>query len=130
MDNPFAQYSQRYFSHNEWFRISTPVVETSNAESSAKEENRAVSNLAPATLDGRLNLSTREVQNAIGSIRLFQRLRAAGWIKALFPSRDSLYPASQIIAAQRRMEEGERPPLLPSEIRSRLRSRLVATGSQ
>jgi hypothetical protein len=78
---------------------------------------------SPVLIFGKLNLTTKEVVAAIGSIRIFQRLRNARWITALYPSRDALYPASQIIAAQQKMEAGEMPPLLPSEIKQRASSR-------
>jgi hypothetical protein len=74
---------------------------------------------SPELISGKLNLRTKEVEAAIGSKRIVQRLRRAGWIKALFPSRDALYPASQILSAQCRMQAGELPPLLPSEIKQR-----------
>ncbi len=65
----------------------------------------------------KMNLTTKEAIWSLGSPRLFQRLRYHKWIKPLYQSRDALYPMSQLNAAQRRLEEGERPPPLPSEIR-------------
>jgi hypothetical protein len=67
----------------------------------------------------KLNFTTKEVIAAFGSVRIVQRLRFARWIIALYQSRDALYPVSQIFAAQRRMESGDFPPLLPSEIKQR-----------
>lgn len=76
---------------------------------------------APRGLPGALkfNLSSREVKHALGSPRLFQRIVRAGWLKPLFPSRDSLYPVSRVLAVQQRLESGEFPPLLPCEVRQR-----------
>ncbi len=65
----------------------------------------------------KMNLTSKEATWMLGSIRLFQRLRYHKWIKPLYPSRDALYPRGQLEAAQRRMEAGELPPLLPSEVR-------------
>lgn len=65
----------------------------------------------------KLNLSTRETVQAFGSSRTFQRLRFHKWIEPLTPSRDALYPWTRIMAAQKRMEDGEQPPELPSEIK-------------
>ncbi len=70
----------------------------------------------------KLNLTTKETERALGSKRLLQRLRYHGWIKPLFPSRDALYPVTQIIAVQRKIEAGEMPPLLPSETKQRLKA--------
>jgi len=67
----------------------------------------------------KLNLTTKEAVRAIGSPRLFQRLRFYGWIKPLFPSRDALYPWNRLKAVQDRMEQGNLPPLLPSEIKAK-----------
>jgi hypothetical protein len=67
----------------------------------------------------KLNLTTKEAMRAIGSPRLFQRLRYHRWIQPLFPSRDALYPWTRIKAAQERMERGDLPPLLPSEIKAK-----------
>jgi hypothetical protein len=67
----------------------------------------------------KLNLKTREVAQALGSERLFQRLRHAGWLTPLYRSRDALYPVSQLLRIQARMESGELPPLLPSEVKQR-----------
>ena len=78
----------------------------------------------PASIDGRLNLSTKETMRAFGSPRLFQRLRCAKWIVPLFESRDNIYPASQILRAQQRLEDGYQPPLLPSEIKQRAKCAL------
>ena len=65
----------------------------------------------------KLNLSTIETVEAIGSSRLFQRLRFHQWLRPLAPSRDALYPVSRVLAVQARMEQGELPPLLPSEVK-------------
>jgi hypothetical protein len=75
---------------------------------------------------GRLNLTTKQVIEAIGSRRIVQRLKHAGWIKPLCRSRDSLYPSVQILSAQRRMQAGVMPPLLPSEKRQRARPSQIA----
>jgi hypothetical protein len=63
----------------------------------------------------RLNVNTKDAIRAIGSSRLFKRLRHHRWIRPLCSSRDVLYPWAQILAAQLRMEKGDMPPLLPSE---------------
>jgi hypothetical protein len=73
----------------------------------------------PALISGRLNLSTKEVIHALGSPRMFQRMRAAKWIVPLDQSRDQIYPAAQILHAQQRLQDGERPPRLPSEVKQR-----------
>ena len=83
----------------------------------------SVASGSPALISGKYNLTTKEVTAVIGSIRLVQRLRYAGWIRPLYASRDALYPAAQIESAQRRMQAGELPPLLPSEIKQRARSK-------
>lgn len=70
----------------------------------------------------RLNLTSREVVHAIGSPRLFQRLRHHGWLQPLFPSRDPLFPLVRVLAVQQRLERGEIPPLLPCEIRQRVKA--------
>lgn len=67
----------------------------------------------------KLNLNTKEAMFAFGSSRLFKRLRCHGWLKPLEPSRDALYPRSRIEAVQKRMEDGELPPELPSDIAAR-----------
>jgi hypothetical protein len=76
--------------------------------------------LAPAAIQ-KLNLSSRETERALGSSRLFKRLRFHGWLQPLFKSRDQLYPWTRIIAVQRRLEAGEMPGLLPCEQRERER---------
>ncbi len=86
------------------------------AVAGAPRGNCPADSFSPGT---KLNLSTKEVEAALGSKRLFQRLKHAGWIKALFQSRDALYPVSRILAVQRRLEAGDVPPLLPSEIKQR-----------
>lgn len=67
----------------------------------------------------KLNYSTKQVIEALGSKRLFQRLRHAGWLVPLYPSRDCLYPVRRLLEVQDRMERGELPPLLPSELNRR-----------
>lgn len=68
-----------------------------------------------------LNVTTKVAARMLGSMRLLKRLRHAGWLLPLYSSRDALYPVSRIMAAQARMEAGELPPLLPSELRERAR---------
>ena len=70
-------------------------------------------------IGGKLNLKTREVIKLLGSERILQRLRHHKWLKPLYPSKDCIYPASRVLQVQKRMENGEMPPLLPSEIRQR-----------
>ncbi len=66
-----------------------------------------------------LNLTAKEVRRALGSPRIFQRALHAGWLKPLCVSRDNLFPISRVLELQRRLEAGEFPPLLPSEVRQR-----------
>ena len=68
------------------------------------------------------NVSTAEAIRLFGSVKLFRRMRHAGWIRPLEPSapgRPSLYPFSRLVAAQERLERGDFPPLLPSDARLR-----------
>lgn len=88
------------------------------------DDGRDCSSFSPRPIEGKLNLTTKEAEKAFGSKRLFQRLRHAGWIKALFPSRDALYPVSRVLVVQRRLESGELPPRLPSEVKQRAESAL------
>lgn len=69
-------------------------------------------------IGGKMNLKTKEVKHLLGSPRIFQRCRFHKWIQPLIKSRDALYPAVQILRVQERMQSGEQPPLLPSEIKS------------
>ena len=76
----------------------------------------------------KFNLTTKEATSAFGSPRLFQRLRHHGWIKALPSLRDALYPMSQLVEVQQRLQRGEMPPLLPSEARRKVDdAKLAAT---
>ena len=59
----------------------------------------------------------------LGSPRLMKRLLYYRWITPLFSSRDPLYPFSRIVVAQKRMEAGEFPPLMPYEIREKAKRR-------
>ena len=78
----------------------------------------------------KLNLSSREAASWLGSPRLFQRLVYHRWLHALDPySKDKLYPTSRVMAVQARMEAGEMPPLLPSEVRQRETRRRVAQAA-
>jgi hypothetical protein len=73
------------------------------------------------------NLPTDAAIRWLGSVTIFKRLRHHGWIRPLEPSapgRTSLYPVSGLLAAQLRMEQGELPPPLPSEISARARCRV------
>ncbi len=108
------KYSKRFFTDGA-LGLLPNVADFPQKASAPKEKNPAYT-LPPGA---KLNLSTKEVTTALGSPRLFQRLRHAKWIKPLYPSKDSLYPVSQVIAVQRRLEIGELPPLLPSEIKQR-----------
>ena len=83
---------------------------------------RRLANLHEGTvteIGGKLNLKTKDVVAALGSERLFQRLRFHQWLKPLYQSRDAIYPAASVVRVQQRMENGELPPLLPSEIKQR-----------
>jgi hypothetical protein len=66
-----------------------------------------------------LNLTAKKVRRALGSPRIFQRALHAGWLKPLCVSRDNLFPISRVLELQRRLEAGEFPPLLRSEVRQR-----------
>jgi hypothetical protein len=70
-------------------------------------------------LDGRLNHTSKQVIGMLGSRKLFQRARRACWLVPLVCSRDNLFSSSQILALQRRLEAGDLPPLLPSEVKQR-----------
>jgi hypothetical protein len=70
-------------------------------------------------LDGRLNHTSKQVIGMLGSRKLFQRARRAGWLIPLVSSRDNLFSSSQVLALQRRLEAGDLPPLLPSEVKQR-----------
>jgi hypothetical protein len=70
-----------------------------------------------ALIDGKLNLTTKEVGKVLGSIKIFQRCRHHNWLSPLTKSRDALYPASRILDLQARLQKGEMPPKLPSEIK-------------
>ena len=68
----------------------------------------------------KLNYTTKETIILFGSVRLFQRLRFHRWLVPLIPgTHDALYPLKGILAAQQRLERGEFPPLLPSEIKAK-----------
>lgn len=82
----------------------------------------AVGGLEPATvacIEGGFNLKTKKVVQKLGSIRLFQRCRFHKWLVPLVRTRDSLYPAVQVLAVQQRLQRGELPPLLPCEVKTR-----------
>jgi hypothetical protein len=69
----------------------------------------------------KLNWSTKEVIEALGSANLFKQLRFHKWLlplKESRPGRRSLYPVTRVLAVQARMEAGEFPPPLPSEIKN------------
>jgi hypothetical protein len=69
----------------------------------------------------KLNWSTKEVVEALGSANLFKQLRFHKWLlplKESRPGRPSLYPVTRVLAVQARMEAGEFPPPLPSETKS------------
>lgn len=85
--------------------------------------NNSVTNNASPTQLPKLNLSSREVQQMLGSPRLFRRLVFHRWLLPLYPSRDLLFPLSRVLLVQRRLEAGECPPLLPCEVRQRARAR-------
>lgn len=72
-----------------------------------------------ACIGGMFNLRTKEVERKLGSPRLFQRCRFHKWLVPLVSSRDALYPAVQVLAVQQRLQRGESPPLLPSEVKTR-----------
>lgn len=61
---------------------------------------------------GKLNLSTKEAIYAIGSKRLFERLRRAMRLLPLEESRDLLFPMSEILREQEKMRIGDMPPKL------------------
>ena len=75
-----------------------------------------------AQLPFKLNYTSKEVVYALGSRRIFQRLRRAAWLLPLSASSDCLFPVNRVLAVQARMERGEMPPLLPSEEKQRARS--------
>ena len=68
---------------------------------------------------GKLNLRTKEVIEVLGSPRLFQRLRHHQWLVPLYPSQDKIYPAQRVVEVQLKMMNGDLPPLLPSEMRTK-----------
>ena len=70
-------------------------------------------------LDGRLNHTSKQVIGMLGSRKLFQRARRACWLVPLVSSRDNLFSSPQVLALQRRLEAGDLPPLLPSEVKQR-----------
>ena len=80
----------------------------------------------------KLNLSSRETVEVLGSAKIFKRLRYYDWLKPLEesrPGRPCLYPYSRIEAVQKRLESGEIPPPLPSEVRAESTIRDQAPGA-
>jgi hypothetical protein len=68
----------------------------------------------------KLNWSTDEVVEALGSSHLFKQLRFHKWLAPLKesrPGRPCLYPVTRVLAVQARMEAGELPPPLPCEVK-------------
>ena len=84
----------------------------------------------------KFNLTSSEAQAAFGSALLFRRLRFHKWIKSLRasrPGRPALYPVGQLKQIQDRLEGGDFPPPLPSEIRelsARNATRAVTGGAK
>ncbi len=70
-------------------------------------------------IGGKLNFTTKEVISALGSPRLFQRLRYHGWLTPLNNAQDKIYPIKRVLDVQIRMMNGDLPPLLPSEVRTK-----------
>jgi hypothetical protein len=75
------------------------------------------------------NFTSKQSVRLLGSIKLFRRLRHAGWLRPLEPSapgRPSLFPYSRLLEVQSRMERGEFPPLLDCEVLEKRRNNTIS----
>jgi hypothetical protein len=67
-------------------------------------------------------VTRQELYRLFGSVRLTQRIIRAGWVKVVRrgkSGRETLFDFSSAKSTYRRLKNGEEPPLLPCETRSR-----------
>lgn len=62
-----------------------------------------------------LNVRGKDLNEIFGSPKLVKRLKHFKWLESLYESNDPIYPWSRILAVQKRLENGEMPPQLPSD---------------